>query len=378
MIPNTNESDDEIPPASPFGHSTSNQERSIARRLSFMETYADAQNFCMCCKPERVEEGYQICNHHVLSPQMRMFPCSMNGCRNNFFFKNIECCRVKPSIEDPTDPSREYNPMNDFVCLPCYTILFDENDSEGNHGTLPSTANSEGSNNTTADNLSNIKNNIAVAAALARLGIPLRNEGSANDVHERNKNQRDMLLRNSNKSDSINKRNRNEEQFLELTKVLHVMLGDLQSERYFVRNQHFEYLLGSNNKFHMNHLRNSLIRLIEKIENNIRCSSERNQGIDEEERINGRVQNAILIAQTIVHLSVNLQIANSIIVFGEKNDSNCAICLAELTQVDISTTLPCGHSYHDECFNNLLQRQDSAAACPTCRAPFLFENLIDS
>jgi len=55
---------------------------------------------------------------------------------------------------------------------------------------------------------------------------------------------------------------------------------------------------------------------------------------------------------------------------GNNNDTNCVICMLEMTKSSEVEMLPCGHSFHDHCIRQWLYFQlnnVNVATCPLCR-----------
>jgi hypothetical protein len=67
----------------------------------------------------------------------------------------------------------------------------------------------------------------------------------------------------------------------------------------------------------------------------------------------------------------NLSIFFSRKLIMNENVTECSICLEELTNKSISSTLPCSHCFHTSCLNNMMKHHHcTSLKCPLCRADF--------
>ena len=124
----------------------------------------------------------------------------------------------------------------------------------------------------------------------------------------------------------------------------------MRREKLIKKEISFSYLKPSNNKFHMFSICKSLWNIVEQFK---------------EINVN-KYKKIIVDIEQLINYALELQSTRSNICFGSNLGEQCSICLEEFTSAEKSTTLACGHNYHDKCLKNMMQH-GGRKLCAICK-----------
>ena len=289
---------------------------------------------CWRANPRKLQGFYKRCLEITSGNNGEsLHYCSMSGCHNRMCINNDLCCRKDPR---ETEESEDTFPVSGrFLCIPCFQL-----EMERQLLNVDNMSSQESNTNGAQHNINNASN------AQEGNNMPSQ-DNNTNDVQHNNTSKEDLFKKNAEK--------------------LRLQLNKLKKEKLIKKNITVTFLKPSNNKFHMNSICKSLWNIVLHLkEDNVV------QHLTQDKVIT--LERIIVEIEQLINYALELQSAKSNICFGIDSGDRCVICLDNFTSAKTSTTLACGHKYHDKCLKRMMQNR-RGNVCAICLETIQYETI---